>query len=169
MHPCARPQPAAKLHVSFVCTYNQGRSVMAAAMFAHQLQARGLGDQVRVSSCGTWSASWGNPIDTRGADLLRANNYGVPENHRSTKVNSDHLAANLLVAMERNHEVALKEAGAEPNRIRLLRSFDPTTPSATTELKNPYTAADFRETFDAIETALPGLHGWVDNALGAKG
>lgn len=160
----ARPLPDPKLHVSFVCTYNQGRSVMAAAMLAHQLRARGLGDRVRVTSCGTWSASWGSPMDTRGADLLRTNNYGLPENHRSTKANTDHLAAHLLVGMEQNHGVALKEAGAEPNRIRLLRSFDPAA-SATAELKNPYSAADFKDTFDAIQAALPGLHRWVDEQL----
>ena len=39
------------LHVSFVCTYNRARSVMAAAMFTHQLQQRGA--VVRVSSAGT--------------------------------------------------------------------------------------------------------------------
>lgn len=118
-----------------------------------------------MSSCGTWSNSWGSPIDARGAELLRNNGYDVPEDHRAVKFSRDHLNANLLVTMERNHGVALKEAGAEPDRIRLLRSFEPVTPSETTELKNPYSAADFKETFRAIEATMPGLHRWVDKQL----
>lgn len=155
------PVPARpKLHVSFVCTYNRGRSVMAAAMFAHQLRARGLGDQVRVSSCGTWSTTWGNPMDTRGADLLRASGYGVPDDHRSAQFGPDHVDADLIVVMEQSHGVAVNEAGADPSRIRLLRSFGPDAQS--TELRNPYTTADFAYCFDLIEAALPGLHRWVD-------
>lgn len=42
-----------RLHVTFVCSFNRARSVMAAALFAEQLQERGLGDVVQVSSAGT--------------------------------------------------------------------------------------------------------------------
>lgn len=161
LHTATRRQPDPKLHVSFVCTYNRGRSAMAAAMFAQQLHTRGLAERVRVSSCGTWSSSWGSPIDARGADLLRANGYSVPEDHRAMRFSRDHLNADLLVTMERNHGVALKEAGADPNRIRLLSSFDPAA-SPTTELQNPYSTADFTDTFHVIRAALPGLLRWVD-------
>lgn len=69
------------------------------------------------------------------------------------------------MVMEQPHGVALAESGADPSRIRLLRSFDPDTPSATPELNNPYSATDFAECFTVIEAALPGLHGWVDQQL----
>lgn len=39
-----------RLHVTFVCMYNLARSVMAAAMFAHQIQQRGIDSVVRVGS-----------------------------------------------------------------------------------------------------------------------
>lgn len=171
------PTPARRpLHVSFVCSYNVGRSPMAAAMFAHQLRARGLGDAVRVSSGGTASWTSGNPIDARGAEVLRANGYPVPLEHRSAQVSDDCLSADLVVAMEQDHITALllcgytavvaTDAGLAPDRVQLLRSFDPRSSTAT-NIKNPYTAADFAYCFDLIEAALPGLHRWVDTRLGA--
>lgn len=66
---------------------------MAAAMFEQQMRERDLDDLVRVSSCGTWSTSWGQPMDARGADLLRANGYGVPDDHLSTRFGPDHVEA----------------------------------------------------------------------------
>jgi protein-tyrosine phosphatase len=155
---------ARPLHVSFVCSYNVGRSVMAAAMFAQQLRSRGLADAVRVTSAGT--ANWmpGSPMDPLGAEVLRANGYQVPLGHRSAPVNHATAAgADLVVVMERHHVAALRECGVPTKRVRLLRSFDPS--AQYTDVKNPYTAADFRYCFGLIEAALPGLHAWVDARL----
>jgi hypothetical protein len=49
--------------------------------------------------------------------------------------------------------------------VRLLRSFDPAAPSAARDVKNPYSAGDFKHCFGLIEAALPGLHRWVDTRL----
>lgn len=152
------------LHVSFVCSYNVGRSPMAAAMFAQGLRERGVADAVRVTSAGT--ANWmpGSPMDPLGAEVLRANGYQVPLGHRSAPVNHATAAgADLVVVMEQHHVAALRECGVPTKRVRLLRSFDPTAQYA--DVKNPYTAADFRYCFGLIEAALPGLHAWVDARL----
>ncbi|ETB25810.1 hypothetical protein O983_09955, partial [Mycobacterium avium 09-5983] len=53
------------LHVTFVCTGNICRSVMAEKMFADQLRRRGLADAVRVSSAGTGNWHVGECADER--------------------------------------------------------------------------------------------------------
>lgn len=149
-----------ELHVAFVCSYNLGRSPMAAAMFAHQLRERGLGDRVRVSSGGTANWTWGNPMDKRGAEVLRANGYGSPEHH-SAPVSVDTGSADLVVAMEEHHVTSLRHYfGVPANKIRLLRPGG---------IKNPYSAADFEHCFGLIEAALPELHSWVDDQLALTG
>jgi protein-tyrosine phosphatase len=155
---------ARPLHITFVCSYNVGRSVMAAAMFAQQLRERGLADAVRVSSAGTANYTYGSPMDALGAEVLRGNGYAVPD-HRSKPVNHATAAgADLAVVMQQHHATALRHLGVPANKVRLLRSFDPNSPHA--ELKNPYTADDFRYCFTVIEAALPGLHAWVGRRLG---
>ncbi len=61
--------------------------------------------------------------------------------------------------------------GAPPTRIRMLRSFDPRSGAHALDVEDPYygTTDDFEETFDVIETSLPGLHAWVDEQLAERG
>ena len=89
------------LHVTFVCTGNICRSVMAEKMFADQLRRRGLADAVRVSSAGTGNWHVGECADVRAAGVLRA--HGYPTDHRAAQVDAEHLAADLVVALDRNH------------------------------------------------------------------
>ena len=85
------------LHVTFVCTGNICRSAMAEKMFADQLRRRGLGDAVRVTSAGTGDWHVGSSADTRAARVLR--DHGILADHRAVLVGADHLAADLVVAM----------------------------------------------------------------------
>lgn len=166
------PKPPS-LHILFMCSYNVGRSPMAAAMFTEQLRLRGLGDVVKVSSAGTFSWIRGNPIDAHAASVLRAHGYPVPIEHRSTWIGDNLPAlvtADLIVVMERQHAIALAQCDTPANRVRLLRSFDPSAgmagdKSALVDLPNPCSAADFENCFKVIKAALPGLHEWVVQKL----
>ncbi len=60
------------LHVTFVCTGNICRSPMAEKVFADQLQRRGLGDAVRVTSAGTGNWHVGSRADDRATRVLLA-------------------------------------------------------------------------------------------------
>jgi protein-tyrosine phosphatase len=60
------------LHVTFVCTGNICRSVMAEKMFADQLRRRGLADAVRVSSAGTGNWHVGECADEDRVRMLRS-------------------------------------------------------------------------------------------------
>ncbi|HTQ17700.1 low molecular weight protein-tyrosine-phosphatase [Mycobacterium sp.] len=157
------------LHVTFVCTGNICRSPMAEKMFAHQIRERGLEGVVRVTSAGTGDWHIGSGADARAARVLRA--HGYPTAHRAAQVDDDHLAADLLVALGRNHFRLLQQLGVEADRIRMLRSFDPRSGAYALDVDDPYYGDhdDFEDVFTVIEAALPGLHAWVDEQLAQNG
>lgn len=158
-----------QLHITFVCTGNICRSVMAEKMFADQLRRRGLADAVRVTSAGTGNWHVGQCADDRATHVLRT--HGYPTEHRAAQVDADHLAADLVVALGRNHLRMLRELGVDEERVRMLRSFDPRSGAHALDVEDPYygDAQDFEDVFTVIEASLPGLHDWVDDRLGRNG
>jgi protein-tyrosine phosphatase len=157
------------LHVTFVCTGNICRSPMAEKMFAHQIAERGLADVVRVSSAGTGGWHVGSGADVRAVQVLR--DRGYPTAHRAAQVGEDHLSADLVVALGRNHLRILNELGVDPARLRMLRSFDPRSGAHAPDVEDPYygDSADFLAAFDVIDATLPGVLAWVDEQLAARG
>lgn len=160
--------PGPLVHVTFVCTGNICRSPMAEKMFAHQIAERGLDDKVRVSSAGTGGWHAGDGADQRAVRVLR--DRGYPTAHRAAQVCDEHLSADLVVALGRNHLRMLTDLGVEPQRLRMLRSFDPRSGAHALDVEDPYYGgpADFVAVFEVIEAALPGLHTWVNEQLAAR-
>lgn len=140
------------LHVAFVCTFNQARSVTAATVFAEQLRRCGLGDLVRVTSAGTRVLA-GAGIDSRAARVLAEHGYPAPTGHRATRLDADHLAADLVVALGREHLSVLQRLGVEDDRIRYV------------EVRNPCRGTDFDDAFSRIANVMPELHAEVDKQL----
>jgi protein-tyrosine phosphatase len=156
------------LHVTFVCTGNICRSPMAEKMFAHQIAERGLAGVVRVTSAGTGGWHAGSGADERAVRVLR--DRGYPTGHRAAQVDDGHLSADMVVALDRNHVRVLTGLGVDPARLRMLRSFDPRSGAHASDVEDPYYGdhADFVETFEVIDAALPGLHSWVDEQLATR-
>lgn len=156
------------LHVTFICSGNICRSPMAEKMFAHQISERGLADAVRVTSAGTGHWHEGEPADRRANQVLRG--YGYPTAHRAAQMNTDHLSADLVVALGRNHLRMLQHEGVPAERLRMLRSFDPKSGAHPLDVEDPYygTHDDFEDVFSVIAASLPGLHDWVDEQLGRE-
>jgi protein-tyrosine phosphatase len=157
------------LHVTFICSGNICRSPMAEKMFAEQIRERGLADAVRVTSAGTGSWHVGDGADERTNRVLREHGYATA--HRAAQIDGEHLSADLVVALGRNHARMLTEMGVAPDRVRMLRSFDPRSGAHALDVEDPYYGGhdDFEEVFSVIEAALPGLHNWVDDELAGRG
>lgn len=153
--------------MTFVCTGNICRSPMAEKMFAHQLAERGLAGVVRVTSAGTGGWHIGSRADERAMRVLR--DRGYPVAHRAAQMSADHLSADLVVALDRDHFRALTAMGVDPSRLRMLRSFEPRSGAHAPDVEDPYYGdlSDFVVTFEVIDAALPGLHSWVDERIGA--
>jgi low molecular weight protein-tyrosine phosphatase len=137
---------------------------MAEVVFADALRREGLAHLVRVSSAGTGSWHVGSPADPRTAETLRRAGYDCK--HVAAQVGSHHLSADLLVALDSEHLATLRRLVAEPERVVLLRSFDP---SADGDLDVPDPYLDGRHRFDEVLgmvcAAVPGLLAWVRSRL----
>ena len=157
------------LHITFICSGNICRSPMAEKMFAHQISERGLAGEVRVTSAGTGDWHAGEGADNRANRVLRG--HGYPTEHRARRINEDHLSADLVVALGRNHQRILNDMGVPRARLRMLRSFDPKSNAHALDVEDPYygTHEDFEDVFTVIEASLPGLHDWVDEQLTGRG
>lgn len=166
--PHVTPPHVTPLHVTFVCSGNICRSPMAEKMFAHQLVQRGTAGLVRVSSAGTGDWHAGAGADDRAVRVLSERGY--PAEHCAAQISDDHLSADLVIALGRNHHRILADRGVEVERLRMLRSFDPRSGAHALDVEDPYYGghADFEDVFAVIESALPGLHTWVYDRLGGR-
>ena len=75
--------------------------------------------------------------------------------------------ADLIVALAANHRAELKARGAEPDKIRLLRSFDPAA-EENASVDDPYYGGPegFSVTYEEITAAVPGILDWARARLG---
>lgn len=156
------------MHVSFICTGNICRSPMAEVVFREHLKREGLAGRIKVTSAGTGPWHVGEGADHRAAATLAARGY--PTRHIAAQVGPDHLAADLLVALDKGHRRALEQlvgqTGGDPSRIRMLRSFDPQA-TGNLDVPDPYYGGGngFARVLTMIEQSMPGLVGWVRSEL----
>jgi protein-tyrosine phosphatase len=148
------------LTIVFVCTGNICRSPIAEKVFAHALAVAGLADGVVVRSAGTGAWHAGEPADPRAAAVLRA--HGYADGHRARQVDAELLSADLLVALDNEHRRAVQRTVPEPDRVRLLRSFDPAAEPGA-EVPDPFYGGDegFAEVLEMVRAAVPGMLDWV--------
>lgn len=157
------PQRRSSIHVTFICTGNICRSPIAEKVFSERLRRERLDHRVRVSSAGTGGWHTGDPADPRTEEVLRR--HGYPTTHKARQVAVEHTDADLLVALDSGHARALLRLVDHPERIRLLRSFDPDADGP--DVPDPYYGGNrgFDEVLIMIEAAMPGLLAWVRERL----
>jgi protein-tyrosine phosphatase len=132
---------------------------MAAVVFREQLRRAGLAEDVRVTSAGIGGWHVGEPADSRAARTLAGAGYET--SHVAAQVGSEHLGADLLVAMDAGHHEALVDLVGE-ERVRMFRSFDPAA-NGDLDVPDPYygDGDGFTGVLAMIEAATPGLLDWV--------
>jgi protein-tyrosine phosphatase len=137
---------------------------MAELVFREHLRKAGLQDVVEVNSAGTGPWHVGEPADDRARSTLAR--HGYPTDHVATQVDNRHLGADLLVALDSGHARTLRRIADDPDRVRLLRSFDPES-GDDVDVPDPYYGGPegFDEVLAMIEAASPGLLAWVHDNL----
>jgi protein-tyrosine phosphatase len=137
---------------------------MAELVFREHLREAGLADVVEVNSAGTGAWHVGEPADERARRTLAK--HGYPTDHVAAQVDNRHLGADLLVALDSGHARTLVRIADDPDRVRLLRSFDPDA-GDDLDVPDPYYGEpeDFEEVLAMIEAASPGLLAWVRDNL----
>lgn len=157
-----------EMHVCFVCSGNICRSPMAAIVFRECLKREGLDGSVRVTSAGIGGWHVGDCVDERAARILASRGY--PTDHIAGQIDQSHLQADLLLALDSEHDRALRRlitpAGARTDRLRMLRSFDPSA-SGNLDVPDPYYGGSggFTKALEMIEASMPGLLVWVRERL----
>ncbi len=155
--------------IVFVCTGNICRSPMAEvvtrAMADDTTLPDGttLGSHLTVSSAGTGPWHEGEPMDPRTADaLVRA---GYPRHpHVAHQFSTARLGTfDLIVGLDRRHQQTLRGLGSDPDRLFVLRSFDPAA-GASADVPDPYYGNDAE--FDAcLAMIADGCRGLVERLI----
>jgi protein-tyrosine phosphatase len=148
----------------FVCTGNICRSPMAEVIARAMADATTLDDgstlgaHLLISSAGTGPWHEGEPMDPRTtAALVRA---GYPDHpHVAHQVSTAQLGRyDMIVALDRRHHQTLRSLGADPDRLFLLRAFDPNG-GAAADVPDPYYGDDavFDDCVAMIAAGCAGL------------
>ena len=166
----------APVRVCFVCSGNICRSTMGEVVLSAMVEEQGLGDLVLVTSAGTGDWHIGERADSRTLLALSARGYdGAP--HRARLFDPSWLPdLDLVLALDRGHQRTLRgwtENEADRAKVRLLRSYDPTTAGLSARLArgddvggsldvpDPYYSDldAFASVLDQVERACTGLLG----------
>lgn len=146
----------------FLCLGNICRSPLAEGIFIHRATARGVADRFRIDSAGTGGWHAGNRPDPRSIAVARKHGVELPGRARKLAADSDGVAFELILAMDRQNAIDAIDAGIPPERVRLMRSFDLTADPASqsdAEVPDPYYGGDggFDEVYDMLVRACDGL------------
>lgn len=152
---------ALRTGVLFVCLGNICRSPLAWGLFRHLAAERGVLDRFDVESCGTGGWHAGNAADPRSiAVSLR---HGVPLDHIARQLDParDFERFTWLIPMDRANRTDLLKLGAQPDRVRLMRSFDPLVAQAGDgpDVPDPYYGGEdgFQKVYEMLDRACRGL------------
>jgi protein-tyrosine phosphatase len=150
--------------VVFVCTGNICRSPMAEvitrslAASTELADGTSLADHLEVRSAGTGPWHEGEPMHRLAQDSLARGGY-PDHRHVAHQIVSAQLGGiDLMVALDRRHQQTLRSLGADPDRLVLLRSFDPAA-GAAADVPDPYYGdeAVFDDCRDMIAAGCAGL------------
>ncbi|MDR1392600.1 MAG: low molecular weight phosphotyrosine protein phosphatase [Bifidobacteriaceae bacterium] len=160
--------PLTTFTIQTVCHGNICRSPMAAVVLRHHLDDAVPHFPVQVSSSGVSAEEQGHPIDRRAGHVLERHGYAVDYHHRAHRITSAELRQTDLILPSTSQQAGeLVRRGAQADRVRLLRSFDPALaglrPGPELDLDDPWwgTEADFESVLDQLERLAPGVVDYV--------
>lgn len=139
-----------------MCSGNICRSPMGEQVLRRAFAGAGLASRVTISSAGTGGWHVGQGAHEPAQRVLAA--AGYPTAHAARQVTATMVdAATLVLAADRGHHRTLRALAADPDRVRLLRSFDPDADSD--EVPDPYGYSDsaYVEVLEMLEAAAPGI------------
>lgn len=146
----------------FVCLGNICRSPLARGYFQHLVATRDVADKFVIDSCGTGPWHAGKGADPR--TILVAAQHGLTFDHIARQVDADvdvH-EFDVFVAMDNRNKSDLIDLGTPRERVRLLRSFDPSLqdkPEHMLDVPDPYYGGHdgFEAMYQMIVTSCEGL------------
>lgn len=146
----------------FVCLGNICRSPLAEGIFLHLARERGVASRFRVDSAGTGAWHVGSPPDPRALAIARKHGVHLPSIGRQVDPLTDFETFDLILPMDNSNRTDLLDLGAPRDRVRLMRSFDPSLasePDHRLDLPDPYYGSGdgFQRVYDMLLAACSGL------------
>jgi len=147
--------------IAFVCLGNICRSPMAEAVARALIEQASLSGRVSVESFGTASYHVGEAADPAAEAALTRRGWPAG-GHKARQITpADIERLDLVLCADRANladVMALAGPAADPARIRLLRSYDPTA-GADAAVPDPWgqDGAGFDRSLEMIERACRGL------------
>ncbi|MFM9994404.1 MAG: low molecular weight protein-tyrosine-phosphatase [Phycisphaerales bacterium] len=162
MTPGARTGTDERVGVLFVCLGNICRSPLAEGIFIHLARERDVLGGFHVDSCGTGGWHVGGPADHRSIAVARRHGIELTSVARRFEPERDLVRFRWLIPMDRSNARSLLAGGAEPARVRLMRSFDPALagrPEDELDVPDPYEwpGDGFEETYRMLRSACEGM------------
>ncbi len=150
--------------IVFVCTGNICRSPMAEVITRSLATSTALADgsplndHLDVRSAGTGPWHEGEPMHPLAQTALARAAHPHHDHVAHQFMSSELGRIELLVALDRRHQQTLRSLGADPERIALLRAFDPGS-GAAADVPDPYYGDDavFDQCRDMIAAGCTGL------------
>ena len=155
-----------RVRVLFVCLGNICRSPMTKWVFEDAVRRHGLADRVEVDSCGTGAWHIGDCADPRAAATARAK--GLDTSHTARQLCAEDFDRfDLIVVMDRSNRRNVLAAGAPADKVRLMRSFDPSLQGGEADVPDPYYGGDdgFEEIYGMLVRAAEGLVAEIQSTL----
>jgi len=155
----------------FVCLGNICRSPMAKAIFEDLATQRGVREQLEIDSCGTGHWHVGDDADPRTRKTLGEHGVSLQHVVRQIRPMVDFDAFDFILAMDVQNRVDLIALGAPAEKVRLIRSFDPSfahVPDADRQVPDPYLGG--QSGFESVFAMLiPACTGLLNHVLATRG
>lgn len=151
----------AELSVLFVCLGNICRSPTAEGVFRRLAQEAGLDGRIHIDSAGTGGYHIGAPPDARAMAAARARGVDL-SGIRARKVTiEDFEAFDLILAMDEDNLLELREIAPEQTRARLALLLDYAPGQTGRAVPDPYYGGKngFERVLDLVNEACAGLVG----------
>ncbi len=161
------PSTDRRFHVCVVCSGNICRSPIGEQVLRAAIAEAGLADRVRVSSAGTGDWHIGQGANPRAMRVLRAAGYPEHDHIARMITRPDLQDIDLVLAADRGHLQDLRVLSDDPDKLVLLRSFDPDADDD--EVPDPYYGPDagFDDVLAMTVAAAPGIVAEIHRRLAA--
>ena len=158
-----------KIRILFFCLGNICRSPLAEGLFRQHVAERGLTDRFHIESAGTGAYHVGNKPDPGSIRVAKARRDLDISDQRAQQLLDHHFVEfDYLVAMDHsNRRNAMRLAYADPEKILLLRDYEPDPALRGTEVPDPYGGggSQFDLVFDIVDRCTVRLLDELESSL----
>ena len=150
---------ASQSSILFVCLGNICRSPLAEGVCRDELAQRGIGNSIRVDSCGTSAWHAGEPPDPRSREVALLHGIDIAMQRSRRLEESDYDAYEWIVAMDGSNEADCAARAPGTSRAKIVRFMDFVPAATMRDVPDPYYGGDdgFQKVFELLKSGMGPL------------